>query len=133
MSQTARPSQPGPGQHRVACAQPCSINDGKLIRSGAIWNMSAGGVYLVVKAIPSVGNYLSVSFVLPGEIEPVTAATVVAWRNAPSDLPGRGASAPGLPPGCGLRFVGLSTDDRRRIENRVRSSVSWARKGTADQ
>src|SRR5881396_491865 len=118
MTHTARLSQPRTGLFRIACVQPCSVNDGKLIRSGAIWNMSVGGVYLVVKAIPSVGNYLSVSFILPGEAEAVTAATVVAWRNAPSRWPGRGVAAASLPPGCGLRFVGLSTDDRRRIENR---------------
>jgi hypothetical protein len=82
------------------------------------------GVYVVVDTpLPALGDTFHLSFALPGDDVWVQCQARVAWRNPPSIFKGCGASAAGLPPGCGLEFVDLAPADRERIEARVSAGV----------
>jgi len=120
MAYARRLSQPKTGLYRIACTQPCSIDDGESLRRGVIWNVSTGGAYLVADPVPPLGAWVCVTFFLAGEPGALSAPAVVAWRNLPSLWAGCGDTVACLPPGCGVRFVSLSASDRTRIEAHVR-------------
>jgi hypothetical protein len=90
---------------------------------GIVWNVSTVGVYLVMESMPSLGEVLHLSFILPGEEMAIQCQARVVWQNPPSIFKGCGAKAAGLPPGCGLEFVVLDEMDRARIEARVKSTA----------
>ena len=64
--------------------------------------------------MPAAGAAVIVAFHLPGESEAFERLAVVAWRN-----PEGPERLRALPPGCGLRFAGLSATDGARLAELV--------------
>jgi hypothetical protein len=122
-----QPPKPVPiekGAERIACGERCEfeVAGSSNPREGIIWNLSVAGLYLVVQTdIPAVDTVVHVSLWLPGDPRPVRAETHVVWCNPPSPFSGCGANAPRFPPGCGLKFVTISSTDLARIQSRVES------------
>ena len=81
------------------------------------------GLYVVLEEpFPAVGETIEISFCLPNDPHPIACRARVAWHNPLSVFKGLGVAAAGLPPGCGLAFVGLSPDDKNRIDARVQAA-----------
>lgn len=94
-------------------------------RRGLLWNLSAGGGYVVVDDAPEAGEMVKVAFSLPNEGRTIHAEARVAWRNPPSSVRGCGRRAFSLPPGCGVEFVALDEGDLATIEAHVVGTTSW--------
>jgi hypothetical protein len=120
-------NQPYSGFKRIACSEPCVLEDAEGSREGVVWNLSVVGAYLVVRTVPREGETVQLSFSLPGDPAPINATARVVWANRPSSWPGCGESAVALPPGCGVQFTGLDTGALRRIEVRVRTTYPGAK------
>src|SRR5574341_1947849 len=116
-------NQPYTGFTRIACSEPCVIEDQTGSRTGILWNLSTIGAYVVLEApLPEVGREVSLSFFLPGDETPIRASARVAWHNPPSALHSTlGDKALSLPAGCGFEFLAVETADRQRIQARVQS------------
>jgi hypothetical protein len=82
--------------------------------SGLICNLSALGAYIALEPIPPSGAVVMLSFRLPSNERPIRVESQVTWENPNQDNP-----IHGLPPGCGLRFLALGSDDRRRIDQLI--------------
>ena len=118
---TSKASGPA-GSERIALCERCQfeIAGSGVPREGIVWNVSAVGLYLVVRTeIPPMGAAVSVNLWLPGDPVPVHAETEVVWCNPPSPFSGCGAKALRFPPGCGLKFVDIPASDLARIRSRV--------------
>jgi hypothetical protein len=117
------PAEPAaPGATRIALCERCEFEVGSngVPREGIAWNLSVVGLYLVVQGeIPTMGAPVRVTLWLPGDPNPLHAATEVMWVNPPSLFKGCGAKALRFPPGCGLRFVDIPEADLARIRARV--------------
>lgn len=109
-------SQPFSGAKRVPFVQSCVLTARGSDTGGMIRNISVLGVYLDVDPIPRVGERLRLRFEVPDGTDALDVQAEVAWRNSPNRH-----KVPTLPPGCGLRFVGLPDHDHQRIEALVRS------------
>jgi hypothetical protein len=115
--------QPASGVRRIACTELCDVGRESDGRHGIVWNVSVLGVYVAIDTpIPTLSEILRLSFTLPADPARIVCHARVAWRNLPSAFKGCGASAAGLPPGCGFAFVDLSAADHARIETRVAAS-----------
>jgi hypothetical protein len=88
--------------------------DGGAPLAGLICNLSALGAYVAIEPIPPSGATVMLTFRLPSSVRPVRVESQVTWENPHQDNP-----IHGLPPGCGVRFLGLSADDRRRIDGLI--------------
>lgn len=99
---------------RIPFVAPCVLSGLDGPRRAAVCNLSRDGVYVSVDPVPAAGAALIVGFRLPGEAEAFERLAVVAWRNP--EGPGRVRA---LPPGCGLRFSGLSEADSARLSELV--------------
>jgi uncharacterized protein (TIGR02266 family) len=106
---------------RIASMGTCEL-EGPQTQKGTVWNLSIGGLYVVIDPPPEVGTTVRVAFSLPNEQRPVKAEARIAWRNPGSRRRGRGAAVFSLPPGCGLEFLVIDTHDRERIEDHVRTT-----------
>jgi len=115
--------QPASGHRRIACNERCEIQFGERHLDAIIWNLSVLGVYLIGDTLPEVGAMVHLSFSLPGDAAAITCEARCLWQNPPSIFKGCGALARGLPPGCGLEFVGLPEEARARIERRIKATV----------
>jgi hypothetical protein len=109
-------SQPFSGAKRVPYVQDCRLRARDAEGEGTIRNISVLGIYLDVDPIPRVGERLRLSFPLPDGDGSLDVEAEVAWRNTSARH-----KVPVLPPGCGLRFLGLSEQERERIQALVRS------------
>lgn len=114
--------QPYSGFTRIACNEPCEIEDETGSHPSTLWNVSVLGAYVVVQHVLDVGQQLVLSFRLPGDPTPIRARVRVAWANPPARHKGLGDKALDLPPGFGLEFVGLDPADLGRIEARVQQT-----------
>jgi hypothetical protein len=90
----------------------CEIRQGERVAQGLICNFSAHGCFLHLDPIPS-GEF-DVVFPLPDGGPPVAARVAVKWVHQ-----GGLVTAASLPPGCGVRFVLMTPEDRRRVESLV--------------
>jgi hypothetical protein len=115
--------QPASGHRRIACNEQCELEFGERHRDAIIWNLSDLGVYVIGDTLPAVGETVHISFSLPGDAAPIHCEARCIWQNPPSIFKGCGALARGLPPGCGLEFVALADDARRRIRDRIKATV----------
>ncbi len=106
------------GLYRIPFEGPCHLEGVAGLRAAKICDLSPGGVYIAVEPMPAVGESLTISFALPGREIPLTVKSVVTWRNAFWD-----SRVWDLPPGCGLRFLGLSPQDGQQIHALVRSQM----------
>ena len=113
-------NQPHSGFRRIACSEPCVLDEADGPRQGVVWNLSVVGAYVAIRTAPREGEPVWLSFSLPGDGVPIRAQARVVWQNRPSPWPGCGERAAALPAGCGLLFTRLEEADRRRIDARVR-------------
>jgi hypothetical protein len=74
-------------------------------------NISAHGLYITLDPIPELGEQLVAAFALPGRQTPDEVAGMVTWRNTRQQH-----RVHSLPPGCGLRLMSLTPDQRKLIE-----------------
>ena len=107
--------EPYSGLLRIPFIQECRIAQGNRTRTAQMFNLSALGTYLVVEPIPTLGESFTLSFRLRDEA-PLTVDAVVTWCNAT-----KGPGSPDLPPGCGLRFLGLGPRDQESIRSFVQA------------
>jgi hypothetical protein len=103
---------------RIPFIQECRLTQGGKGQPAQMLNLSALGTYLVMDPIPDVGASFTLSFRLREEA-PLTLDAVVTWRNVDQG-PGR----PDLPPGCGVRFLGLASSELETIQAFVRAYTS---------
>jgi hypothetical protein len=75
-------------------------------------NLNVLGAYVAQDEQPVLGEELVCRFALPGNEREVVADSVVAWINTRQQHP-----VHSLPPGFGLKFVGMTAEDRGRIED----------------
>jgi hypothetical protein len=113
--------RPASGHDRVPIREACEIRDRGAVREGTVWNISRLGLYLATPSpIPAVGQRLAIVFPLDEKPGPIVCVARVAWRNPPSlVIEGLGTTALGLPPGCGLAFAEITSEDLARIERRL--------------
>lgn len=121
-------TQPRSGHTRVAITRPCDLHIGGSSREATVFNISVRGLYLTLEPpLPLVGEDAQIWFRLPGEADPIECLARVTWQNPPSAiLTGLGASAMGLPPGCGVEFTLIREPDEKRVQAYVAASQSGA-------
>ncbi len=113
------PKLPKSGFLRIASVEACDVEYRAGCRAATTWNVSVLGAYVVIHPVPDVNEHLRLSFRLPEDPHPIRAVGRVAWQNPPSPVKGVGVRAADLPPGCGVEFLAIDPEDRRRIEARV--------------
>jgi uncharacterized protein (TIGR02266 family) len=96
---------------RVPYVRQCRLVRGEQALSGLVCNISVMGVYVTTDPIPEVGERLRVCFPLPGGETLADVSAVVTWQNTLQRH-----RVHSLPPGCGVRFLDLSTAHRDRID-----------------
>ena len=82
--------------------------------SAFIVNINVLGAYLESDEIPQVGTVIAIRFQVPGNEIETEIRGAVAWLN-----PKQQHLVHSLPPGFGMRFVGLQDAARARIETIV--------------
>lgn len=103
------------GRRRIPYVRRCEVKeDGGTALDGLICNLSALGAYVALQPIPPSGATVMLSFRVPHSVRPIRVESQVTWENPNQDNP-----IHGLPPGCGLRFLSLSDEDRRRIDGLI--------------
>jgi len=109
-------AQPKSGYRRVACHRPCNVTIDDQTAYGIVWNLSMLGAYLGLDGpLPSPGELVRLSFAMPGDGAVINCVARVAWQNPASTASDTGATADGLPPGCGLEFLKLRQEEEARI------------------
>jgi uncharacterized protein (TIGR02266 family) len=78
-------------------------------------NVSEGGLFVATYKLRPVGTEIALTFVLPNDCA-VQVQGVVRWVRDPRDL-----AASDVPPGMGIEFKDVGTEDRLRIEAYVRA------------
>lgn len=99
---------------RIPFVQHCEIGPEDARVAGVTCNLSALGLYIHLDAPPPVGRATDLRFHLPDGSTPIAATAQVTWSN--EDPPARVTD---LPVGCGLRFLEMAPDDRRRVERLI--------------
>jgi len=126
---SARPkiSAPPPysGLIRIPYVQPCLLVGVQGAWEGVLCNLSLLGAYVAADPIPPKEEQVRLLFRVPRAEQPLEASCQVAWEN-----PQEPSRAEGLPPGCGLRFTGLSPVARKCIEDLILEYESIPREGT---
>ncbi len=110
---------PRSGFIRIASVEPCDVEYHAGRRTVMTWDLSVLGVYLVIDPIPEVGERIRISFRLPDDPDPIHAEGRVTWQNPPSTMKHVATRVVDLPPGCGVEFLALAEEDRRRIQAHV--------------
>lgn len=88
--------------------------DGSQIFSDYTLNLSTGGVFLETMNLMAEGTPLTVEFVLPHNNIPINCKACVAWVNHPDII-----RNPNLPPGMGVQFLDLKTEDVEAIRSYI--------------
>jgi hypothetical protein len=102
---------------RLAVDELCDVetDDGRHL-DATVCNLSLTGAYLAMSPVPEIGRTLHVTFCLPGATTPIACDAMVAWQNRPSAIfTELGGATTGLPPGCGVRFIGVSPNDEQSL------------------
>jgi Tfp pilus assembly protein PilZ len=107
-------NMPHAGPKRVPCVERCIFTSKAGETETVLCNISRLGAYVSIDPVPAMGEEVTISFVTPADGVRLTLTAVVAWRNSAAEPP-----ADPLAPGCGVRFVGLSKSDERRIQSLV--------------
>ena len=84
--------------------------------TGYCLDISVGGLYLKTELALSVDEHISLIMHLPNRLDPVTCNAKVAWIN-----PAIGSRKPELPPGVGVEFLDLTTEELDSISSFIRS------------
>jgi Tfp pilus assembly protein PilZ len=104
--------QPAKGMVRVPFVRRCELEiEGQPAGSAFIVNINVLGAYVARDVIPSVGQTVRLRFDTPGHVVAVRAEGTIVWANPRQTHP-----VHSLPPGFGLRFDGLESAARERIE-----------------
>ena len=113
------------GLLRVPFVRLCSLafDDGKTA-DAFIVNINVLGAYLARDEMPTLGQNVSCRFTMPGSERPIAVRGVVVWLNPRQQHP-----VHSLPPGFGLKFADLTSDDRERIERVVEEYVGGLPQG----
>jgi Tfp pilus assembly protein PilZ len=98
----------------VPFVRACSLWTGGEPLSAFIVNINVLGAYLESDEIPAVGTVIAIRFRVPGNEIETEIRGAVAWVN-----PKQQHLVHSLPPGFGMRFVGLPDAARARIETIV--------------
>jgi hypothetical protein len=121
-------TRPSSGLLRVPFVRRCTLEfgDGRA-GSGFVVNINVLGAYVTQHrvgappdaggaspALPRLGEGVSCRFQVPGRPREVHVQGAVTWVNVQQQHP-----VHSLPPGFGIRFEGLSDDDRASIEGLV--------------
>ena len=101
---------------RIPYIQKCIVRSPGSELTGVLCNLSVAGAYVGMEPIPNVGDIVSVEFLLPGNDVAVVVDAQFIWRNAMRKSP-----IHSLPVGGGARFFGLGVNERRRLEEAIRS------------
>ena len=96
---------------RVPFVRTCSLLVQGQARAAMIANINVLGCYLASDEIPGVGTEIAITFRVPGNEIETEIRGQVAWVNPVQQHP-----VHSLPPGFGMRFVGLPDAARARIE-----------------
>ena len=91
----------------------CETEDTFLYAS--ITNISQLGIFVRTQQPLMLGTALTLRFAPPGVAEPFILTGVVQWVNPLKVL------AENLNPGMGIRFIGLTAEDRERIVEAIRT------------
>jgi Tfp pilus assembly protein PilZ len=105
------PNLPHAGPRRMPYIQRCTFTGKRGVTETLLCNISRLGAYVTIDPLPAIGEEVSLSFVAPMDGAKLALAGVVTWLNPPQ----RQAADP-LAPGCGIRFVALTTEDERRLK-----------------
>jgi hypothetical protein len=112
--------QHGPAHPRIARSAPCAVFFQGFRLTGTVWNVSNGGVYVVLSELPPVDSRVVLTFSLAGDRTHIACEGRVRWLNEPSTFEGCRVTSPNLPRGCGIEFLRLDALDRQRIDALVR-------------
>jgi uncharacterized protein (TIGR02266 family) len=88
---------------------------------GVICNISELGVYVAFPEPPDLGEVLDIEISVPGIDHPLRTPATVMWRNADQS-----PNADDLPPGCGLRFDALPSDEQMLLADVVSEYLAHA-------
>ncbi len=88
-----------------------------IIINGHGLDISAGGLYLKTELPLSANEHVSLIFHLPDRIDPVTCNAKVVWTN-----PAIGKCKPEFPPGVGVEFIDLTTEELSSISYFINSA-----------
>lgn len=97
--------QPFTGRVRIPLITACTLTGRFGSRKGSLCNLSMLGVFMALEDMPAMGARGRVAFRLPGIAEEFRADVRVSWQN-----PAFPVRAQALPPGCGLCFENLETE-----------------------
>ena len=100
---------------RIPYTRRCVVWRGGRRVDATLCNLSVLGVYLTFPRptranVPQPGEIVHIAFLLPGDARPVGSSALVTWHNVDGS-----ERFEGLPPGCGVRFTSLPSDDHHRI------------------
>lgn len=120
---SSSPEAPGrprsTGLLRVPMVRRCEIVPATgLLSQGYLVNLNVLGAYLAWDGRVRMSEVVRLSFTLPGNDLPLALRGVVAWVN-----PTQAHPVHSLPPGFGVKFVGLDEEHRRRITDAVTDYV----------
>jgi Tfp pilus assembly protein PilZ len=87
-----------PRPRRVAIDVPARLRSRSGSGQGAVANVGTGGLFVTTAFHLSVGDWVVVTFTIPGATEPVEILCEVRWARPLQDLVA-------IPGGLGLRFV----------------------------
>ncbi len=111
--------QPASRSVRVPMIAPCRLTGEFGYADGRTCDLSIFGIYAAVDPIPEAGIEVRVELWLAGKPEPFARRGTVTWRNL-----GEPTWEHPLPPGCGVRFEGLSLKDVRYLSRLVEEGLA---------
>ena len=93
--------RPHTGFTRMPYVEPCLLVGASATWNGVLCNLSVLGTYVTMDPAPKVGEEVRLFFGTPGSADPLELRGEVVWVNSDDSR-----LAHGLPPGCGVRFIG---------------------------
>ena len=110
---------------RVPFVRRCTVDFSSGTKATAfIVNINVLGAYIALDDMPPLGQAVTCRFQMPESEHEVAVGGIVAWTNPSQPHP-----VHSLPPGFGLGFRALSTENRARIEKIVGDYVARHGKG----
>jgi Tfp pilus assembly protein PilZ len=113
------------GALRVPFVRRCTVDFSSGTKATAfIVNINVLGAYIALDDMPALGQAVTCRFQMPESEHEVAVGGIVAWTNPSQPHP-----VHSLPPGFGLGFRALSSENRARIEKIVGDYVARQGKG----
>lgn len=108
------------GLLRVPFVNRCALDfdDGSVVDAFLV-NINVLGAYVAQDGLARLGQRIRCHFRIPGNEIELSLGAVVVWVNARQQHP-----VHSLPPGFGLRFEGLTSEDLRRVEGIVEDYIA---------